>query len=86
MFSRYSHFFWHSSHSSRVSLNSRSDWLILSTSPRTPVPHAQSKSLPEGAKRGRGQEGKGGARAGGNGAGGGSKREASMLKQGDNSA
>ena len=59
MFSRYSHFFWHSSHSSRVSLNSRSDWLILSTSPRTPVPYAQFRSLPEGAKRGGEGEGEG---------------------------
>lgn len=41
MFSRYSHFFWHSSHSSRVSLSSRKDWLILSTSPRTPVLQAR---------------------------------------------
>lgn len=45
MFSKYSHFFWHSSHSSRVSLNSRRDWLILSTSPRTPVPPANRTKL-----------------------------------------
>ena len=73
MFSRYSHFFWHSSHSSSVSLNRRSDWLILSTSPRTPVPQAQFRSLPVGGWGGRGGTGPGGREERGEGERGGAE-------------